>query len=56
MFDLNRWGIAADRFQDNPEFRSNSLGVFIRGRHEYLPIPLQDVEANPNLDQSDWWK
>ncbi|MEO9894149.1 RagB/SusD family nutrient uptake outer membrane protein [Aurantibacter sp.] len=55
MFDLNRWGIAADRFEQNPEFRSNSLGTFIRGRHEYLPIPAQDVEANPNLNQNPGW-
>ncbi len=52
MFDLNRWGIAADRFEQNPEFRSNSLGVFTRGKHEYLPIPSQDVESNPNLNQN----
>ena len=52
MFDLNRWGIAADRFEQNPEFRSNSRGVFIRGQHEYLPIPAQDVQSNPNLNQN----
>jgi len=52
MFDLNRWGIAADRFEQNPEFRSNSQGVFIRGQHEYLPIPAQDVQSNPNLIQN----
>ena len=52
FFDLNRWGIAADRFEQNPEFRSNSLGVFVRGKHEYLPIPAQDVESNPNLNQN----
>ncbi len=52
MFDLNRWGIAADRFEQHPELRSNSLGVFVRGKHEYLPIPAQDVESNPNLNQN----
>ena len=52
FFDLLRWGIAADRFEQNPDFRSNSQGVFIRGRHEYLPIPAQDVQANPNLVQN----
>jgi len=52
MFDLNRWGIAADRFEQNPEFRSNSQGVFVRGRDEYLPIPAQDVNSNPNLVQN----
>ena len=52
FFDLLRWGIAADRFEQNPEFRSNSQGVFIRGKDEYLPIPNQDVQANPNLIQN----
>lgn len=52
MFDLNRWGITADRFEQNPEFRSNSQGVFQRGKDEYLPIPFQDVVANPNLNQN----
>nr|WP_299071885.1 RagB/SusD family nutrient uptake outer membrane protein [uncultured Allomuricauda sp.] len=52
MFDLNRWGIAADRFEQNPEFRSNSQGVFVRGRDEYIPIPAQDVQSNPNLVQN----
>lgn len=52
FFDLNRWGITADRFEQNPEFRSNSQGVFVRGRDEYLPIPAQDVNSNPNLNQN----
>ena len=52
MFDLNRWGIAADRFEQNPQFRSNSQGVFVRGRDEFLPIPAQDVNSNPNLVQN----
>tara|TARA_R110000744_G_scaffold316945_1_gene423607 strand:+ start:5575 stop:7107 length:1533 start_codon:yes stop_codon:yes gene_type:complete len=52
FFDMNRWGITADRFEQNPEFRSNSQGVFVRGQHEYLPIPSQDVESNSNLNQN----
>jgi hypothetical protein len=52
FFDLLRWGIAADRFEQNPEIRSNSQGVFVRGKDEYLPIPAQDVQANPNLVQN----
>lgn len=51
-WDLNRWGIAAERFQNNPELRSNSGGVFVTGKHEYYPIPRQDVESNPNLNQN----
>ncbi len=51
-WDLNRWGIAADRFQNNPELRSNSGGVFVTGKHEWYPIPRQDVDSNPNLNQN----
>ncbi|WP_339838036.1 RagB/SusD family nutrient uptake outer membrane protein [uncultured Maribacter sp.] len=52
FFDLNRWGIAAERFGQNPDFRSNSQGVFVEGRDEYLPIPAQDVQSNSNLNQN----
>ena len=51
-WDLNRWGIAAERFQNNPELRSNSGGVFVPGKHELYPIPRQDVDSNPNLNQN----
>ncbi len=51
-WDLRRWGIAAERFQNNPELRENSGGVFVTGKHEYLPLPRQDVDSNPNLTQN----
>ncbi|MDN5204330.1 RagB/SusD family nutrient uptake outer membrane protein [Fulvivirgaceae bacterium BMA10] len=51
-FDLLRWGIAADIFINNPERRANSVTDFVRGKHEYLPVPQVDVDNNPNLDQN----
>lgn len=52
VFDLLRWGTMADVFTAHPEYRSNSGGVFIKGKHEYLPIPQNDIDANPKIKQN----
>ncbi len=52
VFDLLRWGIMADVFITHPEYRSNSNAIFIKGKHEYLPIPQNDINANPKLKQN----
>ncbi|WKN29697.1 RagB/SusD family nutrient uptake outer membrane protein [Porifericola rhodea] len=52
FLDLLRWGIAADVFEEHPEYRSNSGGVFQRGTHEYLPIPQNDIDTNPKFEQN----
>ncbi len=52
IFDLLRWGTMADVFISHPEYRSNSGGTFIKGKHEYLPIPANDVNANPKIKQN----
>jgi hypothetical protein len=52
VFDLLRWGIMADVFIAHPEYRSNSGGKFIKGKHEYLPIPINDINANPKIIQN----
>lgn len=52
VLDLLRWGIMADRFTNNPELRGNAGMNFQEGKHEYLPIPQQDVDSNPNLQQN----
>ncbi|MDF9798609.1 hypothetical protein OKW21_003872 [Catalinimonas alkaloidigena] len=52
FLDLLRWGIAADVFEEHPEYRSNSGSVFQRNKHEYLPIPQNDVDTNPNFEQN----
>ncbi|MFC0186458.1 RagB/SusD family nutrient uptake outer membrane protein [Pseudarcicella hirudinis] len=52
IFDLNRWGIAADVFEKHPEYRSNSSGKFQRGKSEYLPLPQNDIDTNPAIKQN----
>lgn len=52
IFDLLRWGTMADVFMSHPEYRSNSKGVFVKNRDEYLPIPFNDVSANPKIKQN----
>lgn len=50
--DLRRWGIMADRFINNPELREHAGMLFERDKNEVLPIPQQDIDANPNLVQN----
>lgn len=52
VFDLLRWGTMAAVFTAHPEYRSNSGGVFVAGKHEYLPIPQNDISANPKIKQN----
>ncbi len=52
VFDLLRWGTMATVFTAHPEYRSNSGGVFVTGKHEYLPIPQNDISANPKIIQN----
>ncbi|NNF32531.1 MAG: RagB/SusD family nutrient uptake outer membrane protein [Saprospiraceae bacterium] len=51
-YDLIRWGILLDVVQ-NLEYRFWEPNVNIRPYHVLLPIPLQELELNPNLLESD---
>lgn len=51
-YDLIRWGILLDVMQ-NIEFRFWEPNVNIRPYHVLLPIPLQELELNPALLESD---
>lgn len=59
FFDLLRWGTVADRFADlestDPNFKqfnsSPYLG-FTPNKHEWLPIPIDEIESNPNINQN----
>lgn len=51
-YDLIRWGILLDVVQ-NIEYRFWNPAVNIRPWHVLLPIPLQELELNPNLLESD---
>ena len=51
-YDLIRWGILLDVVQ-NLEYRFWEPNVNIRPYHVKLPIPLQELELNPALLESD---
>ncbi|MFD0796589.1 RagB/SusD family nutrient uptake outer membrane protein [Maribacter chungangensis] len=51
-YDLIRWGILLDVVQ-NLEYRFWEPNVNIRPWHVLLPIPLQELEQNPALLESD---
>lgn len=51
-YDLIRWGILLDVVQ-NLEYRFWQPNVNIKPYHVRLPIPLQELEQNPNLLESD---
>ncbi|TXE07213.1 RagB/SusD family nutrient uptake outer membrane protein [Seonamhaeicola algicola] len=52
-FDLLRWGKVKSRIVDNPDLKSESAGTsaYKPGR-EYIAIPQNDVDRNPNLKQN----
>ncbi len=50
-FDLCRWGIVGDvmeayRNNESEEVRAE-MGTFVKGKHELLPIPQQEIDLNP---------
>jgi hypothetical protein len=49
--DLARWGDLG------PQLASRDAGFanFVKGKHEFLPIPQQDLDINPNLQQNPSW-
>ena len=55
--DLTRWDAAG--FIDMKEVMAshNKVGIsnFQKGKHEYLPIPLDEVTNNKNLDSNKLW-
>lgn len=50
--DLVRWG------DTKPELAVRDAGFtnFQVGKHELLPIPQQDLDINPNLEQNEAWR
>ena len=46
--DLKRWGILEERFNDPNILSGKQFNI---SRHEYYPIPVTEIQANPNLVQ-----
>ncbi|MCV9386686.1 RagB/SusD family nutrient uptake outer membrane protein [Reichenbachiella ulvae] len=51
-YDLIRWGILFDVVQSE-EYRTYTPGANIKPYHVLLPIPLQELQTNPKLLESD---
>lgn len=47
--DLLRWGIFAETFEDNPQYRP-AIIQYVPGR-ELLPIPQIELDTNPNWNE-----
>jgi len=60
FFDLKRWGeveAAYERLKTDPsKFADQSLVKYLGDKSETFPIPLSELDANPNLVQHDAWK
>lgn len=57
FYDLLRWGTLAERFREleatDPNFKAYNNGHaykgFVEGKHEWVPIPIEEVEGNPYI-------
>jgi hypothetical protein len=49
--DLARWGDLGPQLAPRDPGFSN----FVNGKHEFLPIPQQEKDINPNLQQNNNW-
>lgn len=60
FFDLLRWGELNQEFKkherEDPNFKQlisdTEYEGFTPGKHEWLPIPIQEMESNPNAKQN----
>jgi starch-binding outer membrane protein, SusD/RagB family len=58
FYDLVRWGLAK-KYIDGTELASVGDGFkvsFIEGKHEFWPLPAQEMQRNRALEQYDGWK
>ncbi len=54
-FDLIRWELADDVLVNQPEATSNNNGSFEAGKHEFFPIPNQEIQrSNGVLEQNNY--
>lgn len=60
FYDLLRWGDLAERFHElertDPNFKQfisdTDYEGFIANKHEWLPIPISEIESNPKAKQN----
>lgn len=59
FYDLLRWGKVAERFAEldaiDPNFKQYNTSAYLgfqKGRDEWLPIPIDEVEGNPYITEN----
>lgn len=60
FYDLLRWGDLAERFheleREDPNFKKfisdTDYEGFMQNKHEWLPIPISEIESNPKAKQN----
>ncbi len=58
FYDLLRWGELSERFKElesaDPNFKkfisANDFQGFVNNKHEWLPIPINEMNSNPHLE------
>lgn len=60
FFDLKRWGLVEEAYQriktDPSEFPDRNVVIYQGRKSETFPIPLSELDANPNLIQHEAWE
>lgn len=56
FFDLLRWGKVSKRFKEleasDPNFKQYNMSAYLKfqeNKHEWLPIPIDEIEGNPYI-------
>lgn len=59
FYDLLRWGELSSRFQElshDPTFKkfvsASDYKGFVTGKHEWLPIPINEMNSNPYISSN----
>lgn len=60
FYDLLRWGDLTERFKElertDPNFKTfisdTDFEGFMPNKHEWLPIPIEEMESNPHAIQN----
>jgi hypothetical protein len=53
FYDLRRWGILKQEIMNSDK---EGKEFFVEGKHDYFPIPQDEINANPLIEQNPYWK
>jgi hypothetical protein len=53
FYDLRRWGILKQELTNSDKVGKE---FYVEGKHDYFPIPQDEINANPEIEQNSFWK